>query len=727
MTNEYAQYRIDSDLRRRAEKVDQRSAAQSPEDIDSLSAEEIRRRFHELRVHQIELEMQNVQLRQTQAALEVSQARYFDLYDLAPVGYFSIIKQGLLMEANLKASELLGLARGELVGQRFSRYIHAEDNDVYYLLRKQLFESCEPQSCDLRMVQSGGTVFWAHLSSTLAQDESGALVSLMMVSDITERKQAEEGLRESEQNLRTLADSGQALIWTAGTDKRCDYFNRVWLEFTGRTVEQESGDGWLECVHLDDRQHCLDIYFGAFNRREKFSMVYRLRRSDGEYRWLLDEGCPRYDSKGAFIGYIGHCLDITELKRAEEALRESKATIQKKLQVILQPEGDVGTLDLTDIIDIPALQNMMEHFNRITKLKFVIIDNQGKVLVDVGGQDICTKFHRMHPETSINCKKNGAALGRDIPAGTFKAYRCYNNLWDIATPIVIGDKHLGHVLLGQFFYEGESLDYELFRSQAQRYGFNEKEYLAALDRIPRWSQETVDATIAFYSSIATMISSLGYSTVKLARTLSQKDTALQQLDESKAFQSSLLEAMPIPVFYMDTNGLYLGCNRAFENFFGTTKNNLIGQGVFDIHPPELAKIYQAEDAELFRTPGQKIHELTIQGKLGTPPHNVIFHKASLIDSQGMIIGLIGAIIDITERKLAEEETKTLQAQLLQAQKMEAIGQLAAGIAHEINSPAQYVLNSVTFVRQAFEDLHDLLVEIGRLENWLLVIWCGFDV
>jgi len=327
MTSEHTHIPTDVDLRRRAEEVEQRSAAQSPEDIDSLSAEEIRRRFHELRVHQIELEMQNVQLRQAQVALEVLQARYFDLYDMAPVGYCTISRQGLLTATNLKASELLGLARGELVGQRFSRYIHAEDNDVYYLLRKQLFESCEPQSCDLRMVQSGGTVFWAHLSSTLAQDESGALVSRILLSDITERKQAEEALRESELNFKTLADSGQALIWTAGTDKRCNYFNRVWLEFTGHTVEQENGDGWLEGVHIDDRQHCHEIYVGAFDRREKFSMVYRLRRSDGEYRWLLDEGCPRYDSKGTFIGYIGHCLDITKLKRADEETKTLHAQL----------------------------------------------------------------------------------------------------------------------------------------------------------------------------------------------------------------------------------------------------------------------------------------------------------------------------------------------------------------------------------------------------------------
>jgi len=152
------------------------------------------------------------------------------------------------------------------------------------------------------------------------QDEIGHLISgfnrLLKVLGTRE-----DALRENENRYRILADSGQALIWTAGTDKLCDYFNAVWLNFTGRRLEQEIGNGWAEGVHPDDFQRCLHTYVTAFDRREKFSMDYRLRRHDGEYRWLQDEGCPRYDSKGEFIGYIGYCIDITERKIAEGKVR----------------------------------------------------------------------------------------------------------------------------------------------------------------------------------------------------------------------------------------------------------------------------------------------------------------------------------------------------------------------------------------------------------------------
>ena len=145
------------------------------------------------------------------------------------------------------------------------------------------------------------------------------------------RKEAEHELLERELQFRALADSGQALIWVSGTDKLCNYFNKVWLEFTGRSMEQELGSGWAEGVHPDDLQRCLEVYGSAFDRREKFSMDYRLRRHDGQYCWIQDDGCPRYDSKGEFIGYISYCLDISERKQAEQALLEFTEELEGKI------------------------------------------------------------------------------------------------------------------------------------------------------------------------------------------------------------------------------------------------------------------------------------------------------------------------------------------------------------------------------------------------------------
>src|SRR4051794_37864192 len=135
------------------------------------------------------------------------------------------------------------------------------------------------------------------------------------------RRPVEQKLRESEEQFRSLADIAPVLIWQSGPDKLCTYFNKPWLDFTGRSIESELGNGWAEGVHADDLQRCLETYTQAFDRREKFEMQYQLRRNDGEYRWLLDVGVPRYDEGGLFAGYVGICVDFTDRKRTEEALQ----------------------------------------------------------------------------------------------------------------------------------------------------------------------------------------------------------------------------------------------------------------------------------------------------------------------------------------------------------------------------------------------------------------------
>lgn len=138
------------------------------------------------------------------------------------------------------------------------------------------------------------------------------------------QKKAEEAMRESELHFRTLANSGQALIWTSGIDKKCNYFNQPWLDFTGRSLEQELGDGWVEGVHPDDLTHCLEVYSTAYDHYQRFSRNYRLRCLDGTYHWIQDNGTPRFNVHGKFIGYVGHCLDITNGKLAEKQLKESE-------------------------------------------------------------------------------------------------------------------------------------------------------------------------------------------------------------------------------------------------------------------------------------------------------------------------------------------------------------------------------------------------------------------
>ena len=126
--------------------------------------------------------------------------------------------------------------------------------------------------------------------------------------------------QETERQFRTVTDTAPVMIWTSGLDKQCTYFNDGWLQFTGRALEAELGNGWAEGVHADDLAHCLGVYTDAFDKRKPFKMEYRLRRHDGKYRWIFDQGVPRFSADDVFIGYIGSAIDVTERKRAEDTL-----------------------------------------------------------------------------------------------------------------------------------------------------------------------------------------------------------------------------------------------------------------------------------------------------------------------------------------------------------------------------------------------------------------------
>ena len=194
-----------SELRHLAEEKIREKAGRFQERLDTLAPEEIQQTLHDLQVHQIELEMQNDELRRSHAEIDALRARYFDLYNLAPVGYFTISVKGLILEANLTGADQLGLTRSTLIKQPFSRFIFREDQDVYYQQRKHLYETGEAQSCELRLKKKDGTTFWAHLDATVQETKAeGESVYRVVMSDISQHKKLEEALEKAHDELEDL-------------------------------------------------------------------------------------------------------------------------------------------------------------------------------------------------------------------------------------------------------------------------------------------------------------------------------------------------------------------------------------------------------------------------------------------------------------------------------------------------------------------------------------------
>ena len=219
---------------------------------------------------------------------------------------------------------LFGFTESEPVNfGRLLEVVHPEDRERMQLVVQHMSEhGGSDHESEYRITRPDGSTRWIAGYGSVELDEDGKPAFARGVSrDITLRKHAEEELRESEARFRAMANTAPVMIWVSGPDRLCTFFNKGWLDFTGRSLEQEIANGWAEGVHREDVDRCMEIYGRAFDARQPFTMEYRLRRSDGEYRSVLDTGTPRFASDGEFLGYIGSCIDITERTRSEEKFR----------------------------------------------------------------------------------------------------------------------------------------------------------------------------------------------------------------------------------------------------------------------------------------------------------------------------------------------------------------------------------------------------------------------
>jgi len=253
-----------------------------------------------------------------------------------------------------------------------------------------------PGSMVLNRVPSVWDAYTKYILGAIFVVLAETLLVFALLWERARRREVERSLRESEERFRLVADTAPALIWMSGSDKKCTFFNEGWLNFTGRSIDLELGDGWAEGVHAEDLQRCLDTYTQAFDRREEFRMEYRLRRHDGEYRWILDIGVPRLNDEGSFVGYIGSCVDLTERKLAETALasvsrRMIEAQEQERTRIARELHDDVGQRVALFSINLAQLHkgptNAAEIRSRAAELKNQISD----IAIDIQGLS-----HRLH-------------------------------------------------------------------------------------------------------------------------------------------------------------------------------------------------------------------------------------------------------------------------------------------------------------------------------------------
>ncbi len=251
-----------------------------------------------------------------------AESRYAAIVDSSNDAIISKALDGIIVSWNAAAERLFGYSSGEAVGKPITILVPPELRGEESFLLERLRSGRRVEHYETVRIAKGGRRVALSLTISQITDSAGKAIGFSNIArDITDRKRAEKLLLESEERFRLVADTAPVLIWMSGTDKLCNFFNHGWLNFTGRALTDELGEGWVSDVHPDDLQRCLETYSASFDARLDFEMEYRLRRFDGEYRWVVDYGVPRFESDGTFCGYIGSCVDITERKTSAESLK----------------------------------------------------------------------------------------------------------------------------------------------------------------------------------------------------------------------------------------------------------------------------------------------------------------------------------------------------------------------------------------------------------------------
>ena len=294
------------------------------------------------------------------------------LIEASPLPIVAFALDGNITLWNPAAEQLFGWMAAEVVGKPIP-FIPADQVAEHHDMRARDLRGETFAGRIIHRCRKDGVPIDLSVSTAALRDDNGRITGIMsLYTDVTEQLRAKMALEESEERFRAMADTAPVMIWMAGRDRSREWFNKPWLEFRGRSLDQERGSGWTEGVHPDDLAQCLGIYATSFEARRPFQMEYRLRRKDGVHHWVLSSGVPRYSSSGEFLGYIGSCIDINDRKRVEQE-REDALEALARTNAELKQFAYVASHDLQE-----PLRTITAYTQSLSRSLGPLLDDRGR-------------------------------------------------------------------------------------------------------------------------------------------------------------------------------------------------------------------------------------------------------------------------------------------------------------------------------------------------------------
>ncbi|MBD1832398.1 PAS domain S-box protein [Cyanobacteria bacterium FACHB-472] len=747
--DDFMQYILEEDR----ERVAKHFAALSRENPVAMIEHKVILSNGEIRIHQWSdraifdqqglVEFQSVgrditERKQTEEALRESEEKYKVLFETFPLGISITDKAGNIIEANKASEKILCISSVEHTNRTYDcqqwKIVRPDGTPMptnEFASVKALTENRTVENIEMGVVKNNKEITWINVTSTpITLKNYGVAIAY---ADITERKAMEQALRESEEGLRSLLNSAPLLLWTSDTNGLCNFFNQGWLDFTGRTLEEELGNGWVQNLHPEDRELRLDTYLSAFAARQCFLIEYRLKRADGKYRWVVDKGVPRFRN-GGFEGYIGSCFDITERKQVEEFLRASEAKnralldalpdlmmrVSKKgkileckaakdISMLIVPEALVGKT-LWDFLPPEVAQEGMSYIER-SLLSGEIQTWECQIIIN----DSVRECEARIVTCSQGQEEEVLAIIRDITErkqveeALHRREQEFRALAENAPDIITRfDKQLRHLYVNPAARKASGLSPQVFIGKTNRelgmpdeiVSFWEKAMSDVWERGCEGKIEfeflTPDGLAHYQSRIVPEFSADGCveSLLCVTRDISDRIAAEEALKKSEQKLSLHVQQTPLAVIEWNINYEIVEWNPSAEAIFGYKKSEIIGS-TGEMIVPENAREHV-----------NKICYKLLTGKGGNRSTNenitkdgraIIcdWYNTSLVAPNGEVMGFASLALDITDRVRAEAALRQ------QTQRERLVAAITQRIRQSLN--LEEILNTaVTEVRQLLE-------------------------